>query len=87
MAKGLNNLIGKRIKNIEVAEYDLEGDGTRVDEIYRFTCDDDGEVFYFMCDGGDCEHYGTLNRVNVDKNGKIEGEDYGRYIEDFKSLK
>lgn len=86
--KGLADLIGKTIKDIKVVDYDhLYGE--RVDELYRVTCAD-GEVLHFLCDGGDCSHYGSISPVTLDDNGKVEGRyspDIAEYLGKFKSLK
>ena len=87
--KGLADLIGKKVTDIEVVDYDHLGDGVRVDELYRITCDD-GQVLHFLCDGGDCSHYGSISPVTLDEDGKVEGHyhpDYAKKHGDFRSLK
>ncbi|MCK4650460.1 hypothetical protein KAT36_04490 [Candidatus Pacearchaeota archaeon] len=87
--EGFKGLIGKTIRDIEVVDYDWLGEGSRVDELYRITCND-GEVLHFVCDGGDCSHYGSISPAELDSDGKITGqysEDLGIYRGEFKSLK
>lgn len=85
-SSGLEQLIGKKIARIEVAEYDQYSDNERVDQIYRFIMDD-GSSLHFMVDGGDCGHYGTFNPISVDENGVPEDNEYGKLICPYEPVK
>ena len=87
--KGLANLVGETIADVEVVDYDHLGDGERVDELYRITLAD-GRKLHFLVDGGDCSHYGSVSPATLDQDGKVEGRyspDLARYIGIFKSFK
>jgi len=89
MTRGLASLIGQTIVDIEVTEYDHLNDGERVDELYRITLAD-GKQLHFLCDGGDCAHYGTINEVKLNEQGKVPeryDENFAQYRGKFKSLK
>ena len=85
--KGLANLVGETITDIEVVDYDHFGDGERVGELYRITLAD-GRKLHFLIDGGDCPHYGTISPTTLDQEGKVEGRcSSAEYRGSFKSLK
>lgn len=86
---GLADLVGETIVDVEVVDYDHLGNGDMVDELYRITLAS-GKILHFLCDGGDCNHYGSISPVTLDKNGKVEGRydpDLGEFCGNFESLK
>ena len=87
--KGLANLIGETITDVEVVDYDHLGKGERVDELYRVTVNG-GRQYHFLVNGEDTPSYGRIDPVNLDSEGKIEGKynsSSAKYIGQFKSLK
>lgn len=85
MNQDLGILIGETIIDVEVVDYDQFEDGERVDELYRITLAS-GKVLHFLCDGGDCSHYGTISPVTI-QDEKIVDRNYEGQIGTFKSLK
>ena len=84
---GVSKLIGKTIKSIEVADYDQYGDGEQVGEMYKFETTD-GEELYFLCEGGDCPHYGTLAEIEEkDSKGMPFLYEDGIFMGKFKDIK
>jgi len=87
--KGLANLVGETIADVEVVDYDHLGDGERVDELYRISTTK-GKQLYFLVDGGDCSHCGLIEPVTLDQDGKVEGRydpEFAKYMGNFKSIK